>query len=85
MSVRPVGSSPKSGPVSQVRKKDTPVSGAEASFAELTAAPVADARAAGSADREPVSGGAGSGGDALANISAAYFLFGGGKPDGGGA
>jgi hypothetical protein len=79
MSVRPVGSSPASvGSVSQARKTVSDGSGgANASFADLTggsdqgAAPEPVARE--SAAVAPPAGG-----DALGNIAAAYFIFGGG-------
>jgi len=81
MSVRPVGSSPKSSPTSQVRKKDTAPSGVEATFAELTAAPVQGTGPAAPAEREPANAGRGPGGDPLANIAAAYLIFGNGTAD----
>jgi hypothetical protein len=79
MSVRPVGSVPKSsGSISQVRRKAEAPSGVDASFAELSAAPVQEVRPAASAGREPANGGPTADGGALANIAAAYLIFGGG-------
>jgi hypothetical protein len=81
MSVRPVGGVPRNvGTVSQVRKNASDGSGAaNASFADLAGgsdqgdapAPVVRDTAA---EVPPVSG------DALGNIAAAYFIFGGGAP-----
>jgi hypothetical protein len=81
MSVRPVASAPKSASVSQVRRKPVEsTSEGAASFAELSSAPVQDARAGSDAQREPTSGAPGADGDAIANIAAAYLIFGGNPP-----
>jgi hypothetical protein len=85
MSVRPVGSVPKNNsPASAVRKKPVDAApGADANFAELTTAPVQEAPVAPSAQRDPANGNGAADGDAIANIAAAYLIFGGGTTKGG--
>lgn len=83
MSIRPVGSIPKSsGSVSPVRRKPEAASGVDASFAELSAAPVQEAAPVTPAQRESGGAGTATDGDALANIAARHLIFGGGATDG---
>ncbi len=81
MSVRPVGSSPKSSPISQLRKKDAAPGGVESTFAELSAGPLEAAAPGSAAEREPANAGYNPGGDPLANIAAAYLIFNTGSTD----